>query len=286
MINPDYQRIAEAIRFIATQTNQQPTLDEIAEHLDTSAFEIKRLFTRWSQVTPKTYLQTITPQRGEKLLATAKPLPEVKSQSGLIGGLTTFGHKVQIEGWLPSFYKSGPGYDLTIEYSVHDSPFGEMFVAETPRGICKVSFSSGLPLIAFVSNLQRLLPEAILLRKEPEPIAVFQSIFSRDKPIDKTLNLHLFALPTHINVWRTLLSTDPGTLTHHKAIAEAVGRRKSTLATDNAINSNPIAFFIPSHRAIDPSGHAGDYRWGLTRKHAIHAWECANLSVIKSPQPN
>ena len=286
MINTDYQRIAEAIRFIATQSDQQPTLDEIAEHLDTSAFEIKRLFTRWSQVTPKTYLQTITPQRGEKLLAAAKPLAEVKSQSGLIDGMTTFGHKVQIEGWLPSFSKSGPGYDLTIEYSVHESPFGEMFVAETPRGICKVSFSSGLPLIAFVSNLQRLLPEAKLLRKEPEPIEIFQSIFSRDKPIDKTLNLHLFALPTHINVWRTLLATDPGTLTHHKAIAEAVGRRKSTFATHNAINSNPIAFFIPSHRAIDPSGHAGDYRWGLTRKHAIHAWECANLSVIKSPQPN
>ena len=279
MTNPDYQRIAEAIKFIATQSDQQPTLDEIAEYLETSAFEIKRLFTRWSQVSPKTYQQTITPQRGEKLLAAAKPLPEVKSQSGLIGGLSTFGHKVQIEGWLPSFYKSGPGSDLTIEYSVHDSPFGEMFVAETPRGICKVSFSSGLPLIAFVSNLQRLLPEAKLLRKEPEPIAVFQSIFSRDKPIDKTLNLHLFALPTHINVWRTLLATDPGTLTHHKAIAEAVGRRKSTLATHNAVTSNPIAFFIPSHRAIDPEGHAGDYRWGLTRKHAIHAWECANINV-------
>jgi O6-methylguanine-DNA--protein-cysteine methyltransferase len=132
-----------------------------------------------------------------------------------------------------------------------------MFVAETPRGICKVSFSSGLPLIAFVSNLQRLLPEAKLRPKESAPIEIFESIFSRDKPIDKTLNLHLFALPTHINVWRTLLATDPGKLTHHKAIAEAVGRRKSTFATNNAIDSNPIAFFIPSHRSIDPDGHAG-----------------------------
>ncbi len=279
MTNPDYQRIAEAIRFIATKQDQRPSLDEVAGHLDTSAFEIKRLFTRWSQVTPKTYLQTINPRRGEKLLASAKPLPEIKSQSGLIGGMATFGHKVQIEGWLPSFYKSGPGYDLTIEYSVHDSPFGEMFVAETPRGICKVSFSSGLPLIAFVRNLQRLLPEAKLVHKEPKPIEIFQSIFSRDKPIDKTLNLHLFALPTHINVWRVLLTTEPGKLTHHKAIAEAVGRRKSTFATLNAINNNPIALFIPSHRAIDPDGLAGDYRWGLTRKHAIHAWECANLNT-------
>ena len=163
------------------------------------------------------------------------------------------------------------GYDLTIQYSVHDSPFGEMFVAQTPRGICQVTFSNGLPLIAFVSNLQRLLPEAKLLRTEPEPIAVFESIFSRNKPIDKTLNLHLFALPTHINVWRTLLATDPGTLTDHIAIANAVGRRKSNLATHNAITSNPIAFFILSHRAVDPEGQVGDYGWGVTRKHALDA---------------
>jgi AraC family transcriptional regulator of adaptative response/methylated-DNA-[protein]-cysteine methyltransferase len=279
MTSPDYQRIADAIKFIATQPEQQPTLDEVAEHLDTSVFDIKRLFTRWCQISPKTYLQTINHQRAQKLLAAAKPLPEVKSQSGLIGGLTTFGHRVQIEGWLPSFYKSGPGYDLTIQYSVHDSPFGEMFVAQTPRGICQVTFSNGLPLIAFVSNLQRLLPEAKLLRTEPEPIAVFESIFSRNKPIDKTLNLHLFALPTHTNVWRILLATDPGTLTDHIAIAKAVGRRKSTLATHNAITSNPIAFFIPSHRAVDPEGHVGDYRWGVTRKHAMHAWECATSTV-------
>ena len=279
MINSDYQRIAEAIEFLATQSDQQLTLDEIAEHLGTSTFEVKRVFTRWSQVSPKNYLQTITRKRGEKLLAKAEPLEDVKTQPGLIGGLTTFGHNVQIEGWLPSFYKSGPGYDLTIEYSVHDSPFGEMFVAETPRGICKVSFSDGKPLIAFVSNLQRLLPEATLRHTDTGPIEIFESIFSRDKPIDATLHLHLFALPTHINVWRCLLATAPGTLTHHEAIAEAIGRRRSTLATHNAITANPIAFFIPSHRAIEPDGDIGEFRWGVTRKHAMHAWECANISV-------
>lgn len=279
MINPDYQRIAEAIEFLSPESNQQLTLDEIAEHLGTSAFDVKRVFTRWSQVSPRNYLQTITRLRGEKLLANAEPLANIKSQSGLIGGLTTFGHNVQIEGWLPSFYKSGPGYDLTIEYSVHESPFGEMFVAQTPRGICKVSFSDGKPLITFVSNLQRFLPEAKLRHTDTGPKEVFQSIFSRDRPIDKTLNLHLFALPTHINVWRALLATAPGTLTHHEAIAEAIGRRKSTLATHNAIAANPIAFFIPSHRAIEPDGNVGEYPWGITRKHAMHAWESANIEL-------
>ncbi|MDC3263809.1 methylated-DNA--[protein]-cysteine S-methyltransferase [Porticoccaceae bacterium] len=278
MINPDYQRIAEAVAFLTKGSNHQSTLDDIAEHLGSSTLEVKRVFERWSRVSPKNYLQTITPKRGKNLLRSANPLVNIKTQPDLIPEPMTFGYKVRIEGWLPSFYKSGPGYDLTIDYSVHQSPFGEMFVAQTPRGICNVSFSCGKPLISFVSNLQRLLPEATLRHIESEPIEIFESIFAREKPSNKTLRLHLFALPTHISVWRTIMSTDPGTLTHHEAVAEAIGRRKSTQATHSAILANPIAFFIPSHRAIEPNGGAGEYPWGITRKHAIHAWESANGS--------
>jgi len=35
------------------------------------------------------------------------------------------------------------------------------------------------------------------------------------------------------------------------------------------------AFIIPCHRVIQQSGKLGGYRWGETRKHAIHAWERA-----------
>ena len=43
----DYARIADAIRFIASQVARQPTLDEIAAHVHLSPFYFQRLFSRW-----------------------------------------------------------------------------------------------------------------------------------------------------------------------------------------------------------------------------------------------
>ena len=56
----DYARIADAIRFIASQVERQPTLDEIAAHVHLSPFHFQRLFSRWAGVTPKRYLQVLT----------------------------------------------------------------------------------------------------------------------------------------------------------------------------------------------------------------------------------
>jgi len=54
-----------------------------------------------------------------------------------------------------------------------------------------------------------------------------------------------------------------------------VGRPGAARAVGTAIGANPIAFIIPCHRVIQQSGKLGGYRWGETRKHAIHAWERA-----------
>ena len=64
----DYARIADAIRFIASQVERQPTLDEIAAHVHLSPFHFQRLFSRWAGVTPKRYLQVLTLERAKALL--------------------------------------------------------------------------------------------------------------------------------------------------------------------------------------------------------------------------
>ena len=61
----DYARIADAIRFIASQVERQPTLDEIAAHVHLSPFHFQRLFSRWAGVTPKRYLQVLTLERAK-----------------------------------------------------------------------------------------------------------------------------------------------------------------------------------------------------------------------------
>lgn len=75
----DYDRIAEAISFISTRLNSQPTLNEIAAHLHLSPFHFQRLFCRWAGVTPKRFLQVLTLERAKQLLGESKPLLEVST---------------------------------------------------------------------------------------------------------------------------------------------------------------------------------------------------------------
>ncbi|MEO0491344.1 MAG: AraC family transcriptional regulator, partial [Cyanobacteria bacterium J06659_2] len=56
----DYERIAEAISYIADSVADQPSLDEIATHVHLSPFHFQRLFCRWAGTTPKRFLQVMT----------------------------------------------------------------------------------------------------------------------------------------------------------------------------------------------------------------------------------
>lgn len=135
----DYDRIAEAISFITSQVKGQPTLQEIAGHLNLSSYHFQRLFCRWAGVTPKRFLQVLTLERAKQLLSESKSVLEVSNSLGLSSGSRLYDHFVHLEAVTPGEYKMG-GAGLTIEYAVHDTPFGKAFIATTPRGICSFAF--------------------------------------------------------------------------------------------------------------------------------------------------
>ena len=120
----DYARIADAIRFIASQVARQPTLDEIAAHVHLSPFHFQRLFSRWAGVTPKRYLQVLTLERAKALLQESRPLLEVADTLGLSSGSRLYDHFVQLEAVTPGEYKQR-GAGLVIE---------KREVAHPPRG--------------------------------------------------------------------------------------------------------------------------------------------------------
>ena len=153
----DYHRIADAIDFIATNSRRQPTLNDVATHLELSAAHFQRLFSRWAGVTPKKYLQILTVEHAKQLLSESKPLLAVSDEVGLSSGSRLYDHFVQLEAATPGAYKTG-GAGLSIDYGVHNSPFGDIFVAATARGICKLSFLEKADLTADITDLQRRWP--------------------------------------------------------------------------------------------------------------------------------
>ena len=270
----DYHRIAGAIDFIAANSQQQPTLNDVAVHLELSAAHFQRLFSRWTGVTPKKYLQILTVEHAKQLLSESKPLLAVSDEVGLSSGSRLYDHFVQLEAVTLGEYKTG-GAGLSIDYGVHNSPFGDIFVAATARGICKLSFLDQADLTADVTDLQRRWPNALLRRNAPDSVTIIDRIFSGTGPVDRPLSLHVCGTKFQINVWRALMQIPAGTLSSYSHIAKAVGRPMAARAVGSAIGSNPIAFFIPCHRVLQQSGNIGGYHWGVTRKHLIHAWESA-----------
>ena len=46
-LSTDYERIAEAIRYLEANYQDQPGLDDLAAHLHLSPSHVQRLFRRW-----------------------------------------------------------------------------------------------------------------------------------------------------------------------------------------------------------------------------------------------
>ena len=270
----DYQRIAQAIDFINANAKQQPSLEDIAGHLHLSPFHFQRLFSQWAGVTPKKYLQILTVARAKQLLAQSKPLLDVSNAVGLSSSSRLQDHFVQLEAASPGEFKAG-GAGMEIQYSVADSPFGDVFIAVTPRGICKLSFLTNNNIDQQIAHLHKQWPNARLIKKTSETTKTVEALFSGERNIDGPLSLYVRGTNFQINVWRALLQIEPGCINSYAQVAAAVGRPRASRAVGTAIGSNPIGFFIPCHRVLQQSGKIGGYLWGETRKHAIHAWESA-----------
>ncbi|HHQ4734883.1 bifunctional transcriptional activator/DNA repair enzyme AdaA [Aeromonas veronii] len=270
----DYARIADAIRFIASQVERQPTLDEIAAHVHLSPFHFQRLFSRWAGVTPKRYLQVLTLERAKALLQESRPLMEVADTLGLSSGSRLYDHFVQLEAVTPGEYKQR-GAGLVIDHGVHDTPFGQAFVALTPRGVCNFSFLDEKAPEAPLTTLARSWPEARLQEAPSRTQNVINTMFDGSKAPDRPISLHVSGTNFQISVWRALLQIPPAKVVSYAQVASAVGNPKAARAVGLAVGANPVALMIPCHRVIQQNGKLGGYHWGETRKQAIHTWEAA-----------
>lgn len=270
----DYERIAQAISYIAERVTSQPTLSEIAAHLGLSPFHFQRLFCRWAGVTPKRFLQILTVERAKQLLSESKPLLEVSDSLGLSSGSRLYDHFIHLEAVTPGEYKRR-GTGLTIEYAVHCTPFGNVFLAMTPRGICKLAFLMKDNIDDELADLSKMWPRAVIIENHERTLGDVEAIFGNDVTYDRPLSLYVSGTNFQVSVWKALLQIPLGTVVSYTQVAHAIGRPRSVRAVGQAVGANPVAFLIPCHRVIRQNGELGGYRWGEIRKHAIHAWETA-----------
>lgn len=267
-----YERVAKAIEYIHENYTRQPSLDEVAKQVHVSPFHFQRIFKEWAGVTPKKFLQYISVAYAKTLLKQELPLSEVTFETGLSGTSRLHDLFISIEGMTPGEYKNG-GEKLHIHYSFAESPFGNIIVASTTKGICHLAFADDEQKA--LKELKSLFPHAHFKQVVDtiQQNALF--IFTQDwKNLDK-IKLHLKGTPFQLKVWEALLKVPLGQLTTYADIADTVGNEKAFRAVGSAVGDNPVAFLIPCHRVIKSTGVMGQYHWGITRKTAMIGWEAA-----------
>lgn len=268
-----YDRIAQAIQFIEDSHQNQPSLEEIAAHINLSPFHFQRLFKDWAGTTPKNFLQYTSLSNAKKLLKKEDiTLFDTAFESGLSSTSRLHDLFIKIEGMTPGEYKNG-GQNLTIDYSFYDSPFGKILIANTPKGICHIAFEDDLDKA--LEDLQNKYPKANYRQNKTDQHSKALQFFQGNWSDLKQVKIHLKGTPFQIKVWESLLQIPAGQLSTYGQIAEKINQPNASRAVGTAIGSNPIAYLIPCHRVIQATGHFGNYRWDKTRKKAMIGWEFA-----------
>jgi AraC family transcriptional regulator of adaptative response/methylated-DNA-[protein]-cysteine methyltransferase len=168
----------------------------------------------------------------------------------------------------PSAWREG-GRGETIRWTTFDSPLGQMLIAATSRGICRLTFDDS------EASLERLFPKATIVKDEGglkklvegALEAIERPLAAPDLPIDVAGTAFQEA------VWRELRRIPPGETRSYADIAAAIGAPKAVRAVGSANGDNHVCVLIPCHRVIRSDGSLGGYGGGIERKKKLLASE-------------
>ncbi len=161
-----------------------------------------------------------------------------------------------------------------LRYSFMESPFGQLIIASTRKGICYIAFEEDRNKA--LSALQKIYPLTSLQKNTPDKHRKLMEYFEDPVHFRHNIKLHLKATDFQLLVWNALLAIPPGEIRSYQQLARGLDMPQSARAVGTAIGRNVIAYFIPCHRVVRSSGEIGKFKWGGTeRKMAIIGWEAA-----------
>lgn len=270
-----YHVIKRALDII-DRSDIQPSLSELAQHLDLSVGHFQRLFTTWVGVSPKAYQQYLHLDLSRQLLRDRHTTLDTALATGLSGTGRLHDLFIKWEAMSPGTY-ANRGANLVIYYDWHDSPFGDALVMGTDRGICGLAFADETGRAAAFADMVARWDRAQFVRGHARLDHWASAIFHQKG----TAQLALIGAPFQIKVWEALLAIPSGYVTTYSDIAQRIGAPRAVRAVGTAVGRNPIGWLIPCHRALRKDGTLGGYHWGLRVKRSLLAYETAWLDAAE-----
>jgi len=166
---------------------------------------------------------------------------------------------------------------LDVAYDLIDSPVGELLLAATEHGVCRISFDPE-PERA-IEELARIHGVRVLRSPGPlqHPRRELDEYFEGSRH-DFDLLVDLAALPPFQQAVLAELQRVPyGATDTYGGLAARIGRPRAARAVGGALNRNPVPIVVPCHRVVGSTGSLVGYAGGLERKEKLLALEGALL---------
>jgi methylated-DNA-[protein]-cysteine S-methyltransferase len=161
---------------------------------------------------------------------------------------------------------------VDVRYDIAESPVGELFIASTTRGLCRISYTvdGADEEIARIFGVRVLRSPLDEVRRELDE-------YFEGRRHDFDLPIDLRVAPFHEAVLHELSQVPYGHTATYGALAAKVGKPKAARAVGTVMNRNPIPIVLPCHRIIGANGSLTGYGGGLHVKRALLELEGAIL---------
>ena len=276
-VGRDREAIARAVKLIE-RAEEAPTLNVLSEAVGYAPHHFQRLFKRDLGVSPAEYARGLRNRRTEVALKANGRVTDAVYDAGYSGPSSFYSDAKERLGMTPSAWRNG-GEGETIRWTHFDSPIGEMLIAATSKGICRLTFDDN------EASLRRRFPKATITEDrgglkdliDGAIAAMERPLAAHDLPIDVAGTAFQEA------VWRELRKIPAGETRSYAQIAAAIGQPGAVRAVGTANGDNHVAVLIPCHRVIRSDGTLGGYAGGLDRKRKLLAAEGFGTSAPELP---
>ena len=266
-VGRDREAIAQAVKLIE-RAEEAPNLAQLSAEVGYAPHHFQRLFKRDLGVSPAEYARGLRNRRTEAALKANGRVTDAVYDAGYSGPSSFYSDAKERLGMTPSAWRDG-GRGETIRWTHFDSPLGQMLIAATGKGICRLTFDDN------EESLRRLFPNATIVEDsgglkqlvEGALAAIEQPLAMPDLPIDVAGTAFQEA------VWRELRKIPAGETRSYAEIAAAIGCPKAVRAVGSANGDNHVCVLIPCHRVIRSDGSLGGYGGGIERKKKLLSLE-------------
>jgi len=259
-VGRDREAIARAVKLIE-RAEEPLSLAALAEAVGYAPHHFQRLFKRDLGVSPAEYRRGLRNQRTQQALKTNGRVTDAVYDAGYESPSGFYSDAKERLGMTPSAWRDG-GRGETIRWTHFDSPLGQMLIAATSKGICRLTFDDS------EASLRRLFPNATIVKDEGGLKELVEGALAAiERPLAMPdLPLDVAGTAFQEAVWRELRKIPAGETRSYAEIAAAIGAPKAVRAVGSANGDNHVCVLIPCHRVIRSDGSLGGYGGGLDRK--------------------